>query len=184
MSVSQDVFLLSQVWVLKVFLATQPSTPARWRLCFACVCVLLRLLPLFLGKLHIADTQTKRWSLGKGEEDVSTVFTRPSALSLSPAPSSEKKSFQEMSLLSLPRRAGGWERAVPSAPGSAAPRPRSLAGAAAPQFSDSGAPVAAPRHAERKGPRRDAPPSPPAPPRASPWGSWVGALGRCWRASP
>lgn len=101
-------------------------------------------------------------------KNVSTVFTRPPVLSLSPAPSSETKSFQEMSLLSLPRLPGGWERAVPSAPGSAAPLARWLAGAPAPQSLTSGARVVAPPRAGRRGPRRDAPPLLPEPPPVSP----------------
>ena len=65
--------------------------------CFYCVCFSFPL------------SNHKRWSLGKGERgrtSVWTVFTRPPALSLSPAPSSEKKSFLEKSLLSLPT--SGW----------------------------------------------------------------------------
>lgn len=76
--------------------------------------------------------QNEALSLERARKDVSTVFTRPPVLSLSPAPSSEMKSFQEMSLLSLPRRAGGWERAVPSAPGSAAPLAHWRTGSQAP----------------------------------------------------
>lgn len=150
-------------------MAAQPSTPAHWRVffvlfCFYCVCFSFPL------------SNHKRWSLGKGERgrtSVWTVFTRPPALSLSPAPSSEKKSFLEKSLLSLPTSgwglgAGSWERAVPSALGSAAPRARKLAGAAAPQSSESGARVAATGRADRKGPHRNPPLLPPAPPPASP----------------
>lgn len=121
--------------------------------------VLLQSFPLPAGKLHIPETWNETLEFGKGRGRVSLVFTRPPTLP-EPCPQLRKASWK-CPLYHFPSRAGGWERAVPSAPGSRCCPERSLAGALRRRPQTAAPGLTAPSHAERSSPHHDVPRCPP-----------------------
>lgn len=102
--------------VLRVLLAAQPPTLARWRF-------LLRLPPLPLGSFPLGRPGTRGWGLGTRQESGLHSVYQASHAFLRPAPSSEKLPGKVRVITSPGRLGAGSGRSSPP-PAPRAPRPR------------------------------------------------------------